>query len=112
MTTFTAAILVRVEGGNIWSWLRSSVVFRVPANSYVAAVGIPLGATVTVGIVGAAWHAPLFWLHPTYDVLAATTAGVALALGAMHGRQLGRSTDAAPPHDSTSPPIATNDGRA
>lgn len=26
----------------------------------------PLGAAVTIGLVWAAWHAPLFWLYPAY----------------------------------------------
>ena len=125
-----AAVMVRLRGGTVRSWLRRIVVFRVPASSYVAAVGIPLvfvvvqlatasatgtvvvfgdlpmallgfvavfilvaligggqeefgwrgwlqpalqqrwtplGAGVAVGIVWAAWHAPLFWLYPAYE---------------------------------------------
>lgn len=125
-----AAIMVRVGGRTVWSWLRSIVVFRVPTSCYMAAVGLPLafvavqvaaaaatgtpvafgdlpagllgfvavfvmvalvgggqeefgwrgwlqpalqqrwtplGAAVTVGIVWAAWHAPLFWLYPAYN---------------------------------------------
>ena len=127
---FAAAVMVRLGGGKVWSWLRSIVVFRVPVSRYAAAVGIPLalvavqlaaaaatgtaivfgdlpvallgfaavfvlvalvgggqeefgwrgwlqpalqqrwtplGAGVAVGIVWAAWHAPLFWLYPAYE---------------------------------------------
>lgn len=129
-----AAVMVRVGGGKVWSWLRSIVGFRMPASRYAAAVGIPLafvviqlaaaaatgtpvafgdlpmallgfvavfvlvalvgggqeefgwrgwlqpalqerwtplGVGVTVGIVWAAWHAPLFWLYPAYESVVA-----------------------------------------
>ncbi len=125
-----AAVIMVRGGGRVRAWLRGIVVLRVPANRYLAAVGIPLAfvtvqlavaaatgtpvafgdlplgllgfaavfvavailgggqeefgwrgwlqpalqarwtplvAAVTVGIVWAAWHAPLFWLYPGYQ---------------------------------------------
>jgi uncharacterized protein len=48
-----AAVMVRVEGRGLWSWLRGIAVFRLPASRYVAAIGLPV-AVVAVQVAVAA----------------------------------------------------------
>lgn len=37
-----AAVMVRVGGRGLWSWLREIAVFRLPVSRYLAAVGVPV----------------------------------------------------------------------
>jgi uncharacterized protein len=54
-----AAIMVRVGGGKVWPWLRSILVFRVPASRYAAAVGIPVAFVAIQLAVAAATGTPV-----------------------------------------------------
>ena len=54
-----AAVMVRLGGGSVWSWLGTIVVFRVPASRYAAAVGIPLAFVVVQLATAAATGTPV-----------------------------------------------------
>ena len=54
-----AAIMVRVGGRTVWSWLRSIVIFRVSTSCYVAAVGLPLAFVAVQLAVAAATGTPV-----------------------------------------------------
>lgn len=54
-----AAIMVRVEGGRVRSWLKRIFRFRLPVRWYVAALALPLLEPVTTTAVAVAHGAPL-----------------------------------------------------
>ncbi len=54
-----AAVMVRVGGGDVWSWLRGIAVFRLPASRYVAAVGLPVVVVAVQVAVAAATGTPV-----------------------------------------------------
>lgn len=54
-----AALMVRIRGGRVRSWLRGIAVFRVPAGGYAAAVGLPVAFVVVQVVVAAATGIPV-----------------------------------------------------
>ena len=54
-----AAVMVRLEGRSLRSWLRGIVVFRVPASRYVAAVSVPVAVVAVQVAVAAATGTPV-----------------------------------------------------
>jgi len=77
-----AAVVVRLRGGSVRRWLAETVDWRCPPRWYVAAVAVPVGASVAIG-------AAVLWFAGGVDPEAVGPTAVAFAVNVPFAALLG-----------------------